>query len=107
MKPTALDVATLSVWAGIWLLCALTLVFALTGRLPPKRRRTTPVRLRLLIATLALATGGELTQAAGAWNWPRDVRLCFDLVDVLLGLMMAAVAIGEMRRVRAGITPRD
>jgi tetrahydromethanopterin S-methyltransferase subunit H len=98
---TALDVAMLSVWAAIWLLCALTLVLTLVGRLPLGSGRTTPVRLRLLITTLALATGGELTQVAEAWNWSRDVRLCLDLVDVLLGVMMAAVAIGETRRVVA------
>jgi hypothetical protein len=98
---TALDIATLSVWAGIWLLCALTLVLTVTGRLPLRSRRTTPPRLRLLIAALALATGAELTQVAAAWNWPRDARLCLDLVDVVLGFMMAAVAIFETRRLGA------
>lgn len=101
MTGNPLEVATLSIMAGTWLLCALTLVLTLAGRLPSKRRRTNPARPRLLVALLAMLTAAGLTQLAQAWNWPGDVRLCLDLVSVLLSLMLVAAAISERRRVRA------
>jgi hypothetical protein len=101
VKPTALEVATLSVFAGTWLACALTLVLSWAGRLPLKRGRTARFRPRLLAALLAMFTGAGLAQVAQDWNWPRDVQLCLDLVSVLLSLMLVAVAISERRRVGA------
>jgi hypothetical protein len=101
VKVTALEVATLSIAAGTWLFCALTLVLTLAGRLPLKRGRTNPLPRRLLVALLAMLTGAGLTQVAQTWNWPGDVQLCLDLASVLLSLMLVAVAIFETRRVRA------
>jgi len=106
---TTLDVATLSVLAGTWLFCTVTLVLTLAGRLPLQRRRTTmpdatrttPVRSRLLAALLAMLTAALLVRVAQAWNWPRDVRLCLDLASVLPSLILVAAAMSETRRVRA------